>query len=154
MLLFRIGKSKYANDLTGEGAKINGGRWNHAGTPCIYTAESRALSLLEYAVHVSLDTLPQGLSFSTYKVPDDSIKEFVADELPKNWQTLPHPNQSRDFGTQLLIQNKHLVLKFPSAIIPAEFNYIINPFHSRIKEVKIVEVDGFSFDMRLRKVVK
>lgn len=59
MLLYRIGKTKYAKDLDGIGAKVNGGRWNHEGVACIYTAESRALSLLEYSAHVSIDTIPE-----------------------------------------------------------------------------------------------
>ena len=61
MRLYRIGKSKYSKDLTGEGAKLNGGRWNHEGIACIYTAESYALCLLEYSVRVQLSDLPKNL---------------------------------------------------------------------------------------------
>ncbi len=46
MLVYRVGKTRFAKDLTGEGARLNGGRWNNIGTPCIYTAESRALAIL------------------------------------------------------------------------------------------------------------
>jgi len=149
MLLYRLGKTKYAKDMSGEGAKLFGGRWNHEGIPCIYTAETRALSLLEYSVHASLDTLPPNLSFTNLEVPDDAIKKIKMDDLPANWKQWPHPKQTRDFGTALLAEKKYLVLKFPSAIIPDEFNYIINTLHTRIKEVKILEVQPYSYDIRL-----
>jgi len=149
MILFRIGKTKYAKDLSGDGAKLYGGRWNHEGIPCIYTAATRSLSLLEYTVHVSLDTAPPDLSFSSFEVPSDSIKKIKIDEMPANWKEWPHPKQTRDFGTSLLVGKKYLILKIPSAIIPDEFNYIINTTHARMNEVKIIEVRPFIFDTRL-----
>ena len=150
MLLYRIGKRKYAEDLTGNGAKLNGGRWNHEGVACIYAAETRALSLLEYAVHASLETIPDGLSFTILRVPEDSIKEIKASELPFNWKQWPHPKETRDFGSVLLRENKYLILRIPSAIIPGEYNYIINPSHSRMKEIKIVDVEEYEYDGRLK----
>ena len=150
MLLYRIGKTKYAKDLDGIGAKVNGGRWNHEGVAYIYTAESRALSLLEYSAHVSLDTIPRALSFTICEVPDNSIHEIKMAKLPVNWNGWPHQKEARDFGTKLLNENKHLVLKFPSAIIPAEFIYVINPLHVRMKEITIIAVQDYVYDQRLK----
>ena len=150
MLLYRIGKTKYAKDLDGIGAKVNGGRWNHEGVACIYTAESRALSLLEYSAHVSIDTIPRALSFTIFEVPDNSIHEIKMAKLPVNWNEWPHQKEARDFGTKLLNKTKHLVLKFPSAIIPAEFIYVINPLHARMKEIKIKAAQHYVYDQRLK----
>jgi RES domain-containing protein len=150
MLLYRIGKTKYAKDREGAGAKLNGGRWNHEGIPCIYTAESRALSLLEYSVHVSIDMIPKALSFTTFQAADDSVFETKITTLPHNWNQWPHSKESRDFGTGLIKENKFLILKFPSAIIPDEFIYVINTLHARIKEVKIIEVQNYLYDPRLK----
>nr|WP_295112583.1 RES family NAD+ phosphorylase [uncultured Caulobacter sp.] len=36
-----------ADDMTGKGAEIDGGRWNGKGVPALYTATSRALACLE-----------------------------------------------------------------------------------------------------------
>ena len=150
MILYRIGKTQFANDLEGTGAKLNGGRWNHEGVPCIYCAASRALSLLEYSAHVTLDTIPKALSFTSFDVPDESIHVPKMVQLPANWNAWPHPKEARDFGTVLLRKNKHAVLQFPSAIIAEEFIYVINPLHPRMKLIKIVDVRGYLYDARLK----
>ncbi|WP_207514253.1 RES family NAD+ phosphorylase [Longitalea luteola] len=143
MLLYRIGKTKYAHDLTGMGAKLNGGRWNHEGIPCIYLAESRALSLLEYAAHTGIDKIPPTLSFTTLEVPDDSVHELSADELPANWFQRPHSTESRDMGSALLTKNDSLLLKIPSVIIEQEYNFILNISHPLFNSVKITEVERY-----------
>jgi RES domain-containing protein len=150
MILYRIGKTKFAHDITGTGAKLNGGRWNHEGVPCVYCAGSRALSLLEYSAHVTLDTIPKFLSFTSLDVPDELVHTLKKSKLPQNWNAWPHPKGARDFGTNLLLQNKHAVIRFPSAIIPEEFIYTINPLHIKMKFIKIVDVKGYAYDARLK----
>ena len=44
MRLFRIAKTHYINDLSGAGARANGGRWNRVGVGLLYTSPSRALA--------------------------------------------------------------------------------------------------------------
>jgi len=150
MLLYRICSAKFAKDLTGEGAKLNGGRWNHAGTPCIYTAENKALALLEYTAHAKIHLIPRALSFITLEVPDHSIESFKISQLPGNWKQFPHPKETRDFGTKFLTNNKYLLYRLPSVIIEDEMNYIINTFHSEMKHVKIKEVKDYPYDLRLK----
>ena len=150
MRLYRIGKPKYSKDLKGDGAKLNGGRWNHEGIACIYTAESRALCLLEYSVHVQLADLPKTLCFTIFEVPDDSMLSLEIESLPVNWQNWPHSKNTRDFGTQLLRENKYLIFKFPSAVLPFEYNYIINPAHSDMYKVKIIDVVDYAYDTRIK----
>src|SRR4030095_12072114 len=150
MVVYRIGKRKYARDLSGLGAKLFGGRWNHEGTPCIYTAETRALSLLEYSVRINIEALPRAVKFTTIEFPNNLVYEIRRSELPNNWRDWPHPKVTRDFGNILLIENKHLVLKFPSALVPEEFIYVINPAHQSIDQVLIRKVTDFRVDARLR----
>lgn len=150
MLLYRIGSTRYANDLVGEGAKLNGGRWNHIGTPCIYAAESRALALLEYTAHAKIHLIPRALSMVTFQVPDHSIKTFTISQLPGNWKQFPHPLEARDYGTKFLKDNKFLLYRLPSVVIEEEMNVIINPSHPDIKLIKIIEVKDYSYDLRLK----
>jgi RES domain-containing protein len=143
MFLYRIIKTKHAHDLSGEGAKLNGGRWNHTGIPCIYLAESRALSLLEYVAHTTMETLPPFLSFIALEVPDHSIRQFSVKELPSGWLHRPHTKASQDIGSKLLAKNDYLLLKLPSVLIDQEFNFVLNTMHPLISAVKIAEVARF-----------
>jgi len=149
MIVFRIARTKHAHDLTGEGARLNGGRWNHKLTPCIYAPESRALTLLEYSVNVSIDDIPGSMSITTIEIPDN-ILQPVVNALPRNWRDSPAPSTAKDFGTGLLTAATHPVIKLPSAIIPEEFNYILNPLHKDSKAFKIIAVSDFVYEMRIK----
>jgi RES domain-containing protein len=149
MFIYRITWSKYAKDLKGEGSRLFGSRWNHKGTYCLYAAESRALSMLEYAVNTRLNDIPEDLSVITYSIPGEVHKLSVPD-LPENWNSPKVSNSTRDIGTNLLRERKHLIIQVPSVIIPEEFNFLINPLHYDMKKVAIANISKFSFDVRLK----
>ena len=86
MIVYRISSSKYADDLTGEGARLHGGRWNHKLTPCLYTAATRALAILEYSVNVNIDDIPRALSITSIEIPDTGMLILKQAQLPGNWQ--------------------------------------------------------------------
>ncbi|GAA4312569.1 RES family NAD+ phosphorylase [Compostibacter hankyongensis] len=150
MLVFHLGRAAHAGDLSGKGAELYGGRWNLPGFPCIYTAGSRALCTLEYAVHLRLNELPDSLSITTCEIPDNGWKAFSLNDLPPGWQQRPAPRETAAFGTRLLAERKHLALRLPSVIVPDEFNYLLNPFHLRFNEVKIISITPLQFDRRIK----
>ena len=150
MILYRVGRTKYARDLTGEGARVNGGRWNHKLTPCIYTSQSRALAVLEYTVNINIDDIPRALSITAFEINTKKILELSIAELPGNWREAPAPSSSKDFGTRFLKQRKYSVLKFPSAVIPNEYNYFLNPLHAQSSKFSIVDVSDFIYDVRIK----
>ena len=151
MIVYRLSRTKWANDLTGNGARINGGRWNHPGTACMYTSESRALAVLEYTVNVTIHDIPRSLSIVTLEIPDD-IADFPITSLPGDWAAAPAPSSTKDFGTAALSVNVHPVLCFPSAIIPIEYNYVLNPLHPGSKNFKVLDVADFIYDVRIKTV--
>lgn len=150
MEVYHLGKTKFANQLTGEGAKLHGGRWNLIGSPCMYASESKALCVLEYLANVKADDMPSSLSITVYSLPDKSWKAFDITDLPKNWFQIPAPEETKRWGTQHLKANKFLALKIPSAILSSEFNFLLNPLHADFKKVKIKEVHSFTFDTRIK----
>ena len=86
MRVYRIGWTKYSWNLSGEGARLHGGRWNHKGTPLLYTSESRALALLELTGNVNMDDIPRALSITVIEIPDSLIKTVTMAALPGDWQ--------------------------------------------------------------------
>jgi RES domain-containing protein len=150
MVVFRISRTKYSHDLTGEGARLHGGRWNHLLVPCIYTSESRALALLELTVNVNIDDIPRALSITTIEIPDDIIKELTLPELPGDWGHSPSPTSAKDMGSNLLKTMEAAVLKIPSAILSQEFNYILNPLHPESGKFKIIAVEDLVYDVRIK----
>lgn len=151
MEVYHLGRTKFADQLSGEGAKLHGGRWNRIGQPCIYASETKALSILEYAANVSLDQIPLSLSITVYFIPENSWKQFNENELPKNWYVVPVTSEVKDWGNAHLQENKFLALKLPSVIIPTEFNFVINPLHPDFKKVKIKNIHSFTLDNRIKK---
>lgn len=152
MKIYRVGWSKYASDLTGEGAKLFGGRWNHKTIPCIYTSESRALALLEYTVNVNIEEIPRALSITTFEITSKGIKIIKESDLPGNWTHSPAPSATKDFGTHLLKTSSSAIIKLPSSVINEEFNYLLNPLHAESKYFKIIEIKDFIYDVRIKTV--
>jgi RES domain-containing protein len=152
MLVYRIGRTKYAKDLSGEGARLNGGRWNHKLIPCIYTSESRALALLEYTVNVNIEDIPRALSITTVEIPETEILFLAEKDLPGNWKETPAPSSTKDFGTSKLKDPSTLIIKISSSVIPNEFNYLLNTLHPRSKLFNIVDVVDFVYDVRIKMV--
>lgn len=152
MKVFRVGRTQFAKDLTGEGARLYGGRWNHKLTPCLYTAESRALAVLEYTVNVNIEEIPRALSITTLEVPSENILQLAIETLPGNWQESPAPMSTKNLVTALLKAAQYLVIQVPSTVIPAEFNYIINPLHPLASDYRIVSVEDFIYDVRIKLV--
>ncbi|HEY6902609.1 MAG TPA: RES family NAD+ phosphorylase [Puia sp.] len=150
MILYRIGRTKHAKDLTGEGARLFGGRWNQKGIPCLYTSESRALALLEYTVNVNQDDIPRALSIITLEIPDTPILFLKQEDLPGDWTQAPAPASAKAFGSRLLQSAEHLVIRVPSAVIPAEFNYLINPLHPGSSAIEIKDIRDFVYDIRIK----
>jgi RES domain-containing protein len=150
MIVYRIGRTKYATDLTGEGARLNGGRWNHKLTPCLYTSESRSLAVLEYTVNVNVEDIPRALSMTTLHIPDKHVLQLNISDLPGNWRAAPAPASTKDFGTELLKKSQYPVIRIPSAVIPDEFNYLLNPLHRDSLQFSIVDTNDFIYDVRIK----
>jgi RES domain-containing protein len=52
-------------------------------------------------------------------------------------------------GSQWLVQSKTAVIAVPSAVIPEESNFILNPNHPDFAKLKIQPAAAFYFDIRL-----
>ncbi len=148
MIVYHLGQTRFARQLTGEGARLFGGRWNKIGQACIYTSEARSLCVLEYAANTSLYEIANDLAMTAYEIPDGHWQTFMPKQLPEEWMELKVPSSTQEWGNKQLQNN--LALRLPSAIIPHEFNIILNPLHHDFKKVHIKEVASFTFDRRIK----
>lgn len=151
MLVYRIVRDKYSYDLSGEGAKLYGGRWNPLSTPVLYTAESKSLGVLELLVHLSNHKIPTTFKIVHINIPFDTLSEIpIVAELPIDWRKIPGPNELQRIGKKQLIDNNKLAIRVPSIILPSEYNVVLNPKHIKFAKVKIVEIEDFKLDKRLK----
>ena len=152
MNLFRLCRSKHARDLSGEGARLFGGRWNNKGHQALYCAGSRSMAVMEVLVHLTHDEVPNDLVMVRLLLPREvAIEEVDVAKLPKNWRKFPHPVGTRAIGDRFLLAGKNMVLAVPSAIVPEERTYMVNSLHPGAKRIRVAEVKPFRLDERLLK---
>jgi RES domain-containing protein len=72
-------------------------------------------------------------------------------ELPANWRSHPAPEALAELGTHWAHEAKTPVLAVPSAVIPQELNYLLNPRHAHFKRIRVSDPVPFRFDPRLRR---
>lgn len=136
----------------GEGARRTGGRWNEKGIPAIYTSATLALAALEYFVNVAPDNAPADLLACPAEIPDRlTIKAIRARDLPRSWRNYPAPEQLPLLGSRWAQSLETAVLAVPSAVVPQETNYVLNPRHPDFLEIAVGEPEPFSFDPRMWK---
>jgi RES domain-containing protein len=155
MKVYRIEREKYLDTtLQGVGSALTEGyRWNSLTTYLVYTAESRALATLEVAVHLDfLEDLPTDRFYVEIEIPDDiEILELSIDQLTENWDSKPPLLETQFIGDDFVSQKNAAVLKVPSAIVPPEFNYLINPNHPDSAKIKVISTQRLQFDNRFKK---
>lgn len=150
MIVYRLCKKKFKDDLSGKGAELAGGRWNSKGTVMLYTCESRALCTTEIAVHSPLGIMPTDYWLISIEFPDKiEMLELDPASLPKDWKSFPHPHSTQVIGDRFIKEGKQLVMKAPSAVVQGDYNYLFNPSHLLFSQVKILHAESFAFDERL-----
>ena len=141
--------SRVASAFDGEGARLYGGRWNSPGHPLVYTAENASLAALELLVHLQESPLLASYSLLSVRFPAALVRKLERAALPESWNTYPAPFQLRELGDAWIASGKSAVLEVPSAVVPAERNYLLNPAHVGFRKVSLGKAQRFSFDRRL-----
>jgi len=150
MRLFRIAKQKFITDLSGEGARLYGGRWNSVGTPMLYFSEHLSLCMLEVLVHLEHTTLIPDFWFVEIEIPDALVSTSLTPEsLQSNWQMNPPPQYTQQKGNDWIQSNRSLAIRVPAAVLPFEYNVLINPIHAKKGEIKIIRSQKLNIDTRL-----
>ncbi len=146
MILHRITTKPYINDLSGTGAMLYGGRWNKKGIRMLYTSESLSLAVLEIIANLSSSKL-NNLYCVELDFPDQLEVKKVT-HPPEQWNAFPYMHNTVNYGTQFIKQSG-LCLKVPSAIVPTEYNYLLNPLHDQFYKIRVKDARPFLLDQRI-----
>lgn len=147
--VWRITTERFAQTaFSGEGARLYGGRWNPKGWELVYTAESQSLALLELMVQD--DPLRAHYVLIPARLPDDLPQMHIeSDQLPDDWRTIGARDVLQSMGLAWLESAQTAVLSVPSAVVPAERNFLINPHHRDFARIVIGEPQSLRTDTRL-----
>jgi len=148
---YRLVKSKWKdNPFDGEGARRFGGRWNSHGKSCIYAAGSVSLAILEIMVHLEDHRLLASYILFELRLPESAVAALAQDQLPQDWDAPLAGTTTAQIGDQWLSRREDLALAVPSAVVPMENNFIINPEHPAFGDlVKRAKAIPFTVDPRL-----
>jgi RES domain-containing protein len=144
-----VGENRAREPLSGEGARLHGGRWNEPGVAVIYTSENRSLAALEVLVHLNGTNPRRRYRLLSYELDDELIETMSLADLPSDWRAEPPPASTVRLGTEWARAGRSVALKVPSAVLPEEYNVILNTAHADIAKVKPGRPVDFSFDPRL-----
>src|SRR5687768_14915588 len=135
---WRIVKAKRAaKAFSGEGPRRVGGRWNSPGTAIVYAAGSPALAALEVLVHLHHTDL--ALPYLLFGVHFDPalVERLDHSSLPAGWHETPGPAALRQIGDEWAAKRTSVVLQVPSAVVPLESCFLLNPTHPEFNRVSI-----------------
>jgi RES domain-containing protein len=145
---WRIVKAKHASTaFDGEGAKLNGGRWNSAGVRVVYVSFSKSLAALETLVHLKLPVTSKYLAIPV-EFDNALVELFLPKNLPTGWNIEPPPPVTQEIGDRWVKEHRSAILALPS-VITRESNYLINPAHPDFKRISTGSPEPFTFDPRL-----
>jgi RES domain-containing protein len=128
--------------LLGLGGLSASGGWHSAGRPTVYSAEHPALALVEILIHSDRANIPSNYQLLKIELPDDAIGQL-------HEAVLDDPAAARPAGDVWLASCDSLALRVPSFVAPHSWNYLINPSHSRIAGIRVLQIESWPFDRRL-----
>jgi RES domain-containing protein len=106
--------------------------------------------MLEYFGHLDKEDPPLDPVFANEEVPYDVAQERVAvDDLPENWRESTVPPDLARLGDEFVRRGEYCVLIVPSALAPAENNWLINPGHPDYKKIEMNEGAPLNYDPRM-----
>lgn len=151
MRIFRLCRRSFArNPLDGRGGLFASGRWHTSRRLVSYASESLALASLEMLVHCDPDLLPTDLVAIEIDVPERLMLDVLGVvDLPRAWRRYPAPPSLQRLGNAWLDAASGCLLRVPSVIVPSESNFLINPAHPDVRQLRVVKRRAFRFDARL-----
>lgn len=144
------------------GAARAGGRWNSSRTRVVYASGSLALASLERLIHTFSVRGLEGLWVHTFHFEEADALRLPDDQLPEDWNRkpvppdwhAPPPKLTQQIGDDWAARQASLLLRVPSAVLPQEHNYLINPLHPSFALDRLEPAQQFRFDERVASLLE
>jgi RES domain-containing protein len=153
-IVWRLTTARFARSaFSGDGARLYAGRWHRKGVLLVYTASSQSLATLEMLVQD--EPLRARYVMIEARIPKAVMIESIGiHDLPSNWRDIAARETRQAIGTEWARRRSSAVLGVPSAVIPAETNYLLNPLHPDFHRIKTGTPLPFETDLRLIKRIQ
>jgi RES domain-containing protein len=92
--------------------------------------------------------IPRLVAFA-FGLDGKHIERLATDRLPRQWRTLRGFSATQRIGDEWLAAGRSLALAVPSAIVPEELNYVLNPGHPAFARLCVGRPMPFLLDPRL-----
>ena len=81
---------------------------------------------------------------------DHLFKQIKITDLPVDWRKMSAYSALQKIGSEWYENQETLALKVPSAVIPNEFNFVINTEHPDFPDnIQLVRTEDYFWDKRL-----
>ena len=139
--------------FSGEGSRLFGGRWNPKGVAVVYCSQHLSLCVLEFRVNQDRFRPRDGYSFFRVIIPENLVEKLPLEKAPWGWdrRDLPsaRPTPAQQFGERWVQEARSVVLEVPSAVLPQECNYVLNPHHRDFGQLHLERALPIRLDERL-----
>ena len=133
---WRIVKAKHAiHAFDGEGSRLYGSRWNSPGVRVVHVSATLSLATLEIIAHLQGSTLLSHYVAFFVEFDGSFVERINIAELPADWRNSPPPSTVRQIGDLWVRGSSSPILEVPSALIPSEVNYLLNPSHADFSRI-------------------
>jgi RES domain-containing protein len=115
----------------------------------VSTAGSASLAALEMLVHLGRGATLPAYVLIACSFDETLVSRLDRSRLPAHWRSYPAPPELQLLGDEWLKSDRSPVLEVPSAVIPTESNYLLNPRYREFASVRVSTPEPFEFDLRL-----
>lgn len=152
MRFWRIYHARFSDALSGEGARIHGGRWNPRGVRALYLSDTPSLAALEILAHAPRLGRAKGFVAAEYEMDARRLPAHDVKDLPAGWDAEPPGTASQLFGYARFADHGRVGFRVPSILVPDQQNAVLFPDHPQFDTLRVIRADmDFPFDPRLLK---
>jgi RES domain-containing protein len=104
---------------------------------------------MEQLVHLIKPRVLNGYVIASIVFDDARVRRLDVSSLPAGWVDPVAPAGLRKYGDDWVATGTDLVLAVPSAVMPGEWNYLLNPSHPAFGGLAKSAPESFVYDDRL-----